>query len=348
VEFTLPYAPETAARMRDGKKGLKVFTTRADTIMGITFAAVAAEHPLAPKPRRATRSSRLHRGVPEGRRAGSRARDDGEEGHATGLFVLHPFTKEGSRSGSATTSSCPTAKGAVMAVPGHDERDFAFAKKYGLPIKPVIDVDGQPYSTDAWQAVVRRARRNVNSGKYDGLDAAGGDRCGGARPRGDGPRHEARAVPPSRLGHLAPALLGHADPDRRMPQVRRRGRARRPAARRAPRGPRARRHRQPAREDALVLRDEVPEVRRRGEARHRHDGHLRRFVLVLHALRVPGREDDGRRAREYWMPMDQYIGGIEHAILHLLYARFWTKAMRDMGLSRSTSRSATCSRRAWC
>jgi leucyl-tRNA synthetase len=72
-------------------------------------------------------------------------------------------------------------------------------------------------------------------------------------------------------------------------------------------------------------------------------------VLVLHALLRP----EEQRAMvaggaDYWMPMDQYIGGIEHAILHLLYARFWTKVMRDLGLVRSTSPSPSCSRRAWC
>ena len=75
---------------------------------------------------------------------------------------------------------------------------------------------------------------------------------------------------------------------------------------------------------------QLPAVRQAGAARDRHDGHVRRLVVVLHALHVPGRREAMVDARDdYWMPMDQYIGGIEHAILHLLYARFWTKVMRD-------------------
>ena len=89
----------------------------------------------------------------------------------------------------------------------------------------------------------------------------------------------------------------------------------------------------PLNKRADFLNVHLPDVRQARAARDRHDGHLRRFVLVLHALLLPRRSDAMVDARnDYWMPMDQYIGGIEHAILHLLYARFWTKVMRDMGL----------------
>jgi leucyl-tRNA synthetase len=135
VEFVLPYAPETAARMRDGKQGLKVFTTRADTIMGITFAAVAAEHPLATEA--AKGNAALTAFIEECKKGGVQEAELAtmeKKGMPTGLFVLHPVTGERVEVWVGNYVLMGYGEGAVMAVPGHDERDFAFAKKYGLPI----------------------------------------------------------------------------------------------------------------------------------------------------------------------------------------------------------------------
>src|SRR5688572_2728702 len=141
VEFVLPYDAQTAGRMNDGRQGLKVFTTRADTIMGITFAAVAPEHPLAAEA--AKGNGDVAAFIEECRKGGVQEADLAtmeKKGVPTGLFVLHPITGEKVEVWVGNYVLMGYGEGAVMAVPGHDERDFAFAKKYGLPIKPVIDV----------------------------------------------------------------------------------------------------------------------------------------------------------------------------------------------------------------
>src|SRR5690242_12816347 len=183
VEFVLPYAPETAARMKDGKQGIKVFTTRADTIMGITFAAVAAEHPVATEAAKGNRE--LGAFIEECKRGGVQEAELAtmeKKGMPTGLFVLHPITGDKVEVWVGNYVLMAYGEGAVMAVPGHDERDFAFAKKYGLEIAQVIEWPGpdgtaKPYSTDEWQPWYADYGRNVNSGakfrELDGKDYAG-------------------------------------------------------------------------------------------------------------------------------------------------------------------------------
>ena len=259
-----------------------------------------------------------------------------KEGVPTGLAVTHPITGEPIDVWVGNYVLMGYGDGAVMGVPAHDERDFAFARKYRLRIKPVIDVDGQAYSIAAWQDwyADKQRGRCIDSGVLDGLayqeavDTVADLLCAA------GPGREEDHLAPARLGHQPPALLGHADPDHPLQGLRRRAGAREGPAGRAARRPGARRQRQPAAQERPVPQRRLPEVRRAVAARDRHDGHLRRLGLVLHALRLPGCAGtamvDARN--DYWMPMDQYIGGIEHAVLHLLYARFWTKAMRDIGL----------------
>jgi len=153
------------------KKLLRVFTTRADTLMGATFCAVAAEHPLAAHA--AKSNPKLAAFVDECKRGSVMEADLAQldkKGMPTGLFVVHPITGERIEVWVGNYVLMAYGEGAVMGVPGHDERDFAFAKKYGLTIKPVIDVEGRPYSTDAWQPWYAEYGRCMNSGKYDGLD----------------------------------------------------------------------------------------------------------------------------------------------------------------------------------
>ncbi|MGE5093555.1 MAG: leucine--tRNA ligase [Betaproteobacteria bacterium] len=333
VEFTLPYAPETARRMNDGRQGLKVFTTRADTIMGVTFAAVAPEHPVATEAARS--NPQLAAFIDECRKGGVQEADLAtmeKKGVPTGLFVLHPFTKEPVEVWVGNYVLMAYGEGAVMAVPGHDERDFAFAKKYGLTIRQVIDVEGKPYSMDAWQEWYAAPGRNVHSGKYDGLeqqaaiDAVARDlqsmRLGAKRIQ-----YRLRDWGISRQRYwgtpipivICPKCGDVGVPDGELPVVL--------PEDLVPDGSGS-----PLAKTPSFYECKCPKCA--GPARRDTDT-MDTFVdsswyYMRYACPDAGTMVDARA--QHWMPVDLYIGGIEHAILHLLYARFWTKAMRDLGL----------------
>ncbi len=333
IEFVLPYDAETARRMNDEKKGLKVFTTRADTIMGITFAAVAAEHPLAAEASK--ENSALAAFVEEckkGAVAEAVIATMEKKGMPTGLHVLHPFTKEKIEVWVGNYVLMGYGEGAVMAVPGHDERDFAFAKKYGLAIKQVIDVDGEPYSTDAWQPWYDAPGRNVGSGKYDGLEqkaaidavardleAMGlGTKRVQYRLRDWGfsrQRYWGTPIPMIQCVKCGDVAV----PDDELPVV-------------LPEDLVPDGSGNPLAKTPSFYECHCPKC---GGAAKRDTDTMDCFIdscwyYMRYACPDAATMVDARA--QYWMPMDQYIGGIEHAILHLLYARFWTKAMRDLGL----------------
>jgi leucyl-tRNA synthetase len=340
VEFVLPYAPETAARMKDGKQGMKVFTTRADTIMGITFAAVAAEHPLATEA--AKGNPKLAGFIEECKRGGVQEADLAtmeKKGMATGLFVLHPITGEKIEVWVGNYVLMAYGEGAVMAVPGHDERDFAFAKKYGLGIVQVIDVDSKPYSTDAWQPWYADYGRNVNSAEHfpelDGKDYAASIDAVVAKlnslgaPAAKRVQYRLRDWGISRQRYWGtpipivecPKCGDVAVPDGELPVVL--------PEHLVPDGSGS-----PLAKTPSFYETKCPKC---GGAAKRDTDTMDTFVdSSWYYLRYacPDAKTMVDERAQYWMPMDQYMGGIEHAILHLLYARFWTKAMRDMGLVR--------------
>src|SRR5512146_75748 len=169
VRFAFPYE-------LDGKKDLLwVFTTRADTIMGVTFCAVAAEHPLAA--RAARDNPQLAAFIDECKHGSVMEADMAtmeKKGMPTGIFVEHPLTGEKVEVWVGNYVLMSYGDGAVMGVPAHDERDFAFARKYGLPIRQVIAVPGETFSTDAWRPWYEDKARGVcvHSGRYDGLGYA--------------------------------------------------------------------------------------------------------------------------------------------------------------------------------
>jgi len=316
------------------KKILRVFTTRADTLMGATFCAVAAEHPLAAHAARSDK--KLAAFVEECKRGPVMEADLAQldkRGMPTGLFVTHPVSGEKMEVWVGNYVLMAYGEGAVMGVPGHDERDFAFAKEYGLPIKPVIDVGGRPYSTDAWQPWYADYGRCVNSGKYDGLDyqAAVDAIAADLKAKGLGDKQvtwRLRDWGISRQRYWGtPIPIVHCDgcgdvpvPDDQLPVVL--------PENLVPDGTG-----NPLAKTPSFVNCKCPKC---GKAAQRETDTMDTFVdssWYFMRFACPDQKKSMVDARaKYWMAVDQYIGGIEHAILHLLYSRFWTKVMRDLGL----------------
>ena len=318
---------------------LTVYTTRADTLMGVTYVAVAAEHPLALKA--AENNPELAAFIEECR-MGSVAEADlataEKKGMATGLFVQHPVTGEELPVWIANYVLMSYGSGAVMAVPAHDERDFEFANKFNLAIKQVIDAKGADdaaFSATQWQEWYgSKDGKLTNSGEFDGLDF--------------------QAAFDALLAKLEPQNLANAKVQFRLRDW----------------GVSRQRYwgcpipmincdscgQVPVPEDQLpvVLPTDVvpdgsgnplnkmPEFYQTtcpccGSDARRETDTLDTFVeSSWYYARYASPDFTGGlvkpEAAQTWLPVNQYIGGVEHAILHLLYARFFHKLMRDEGV----------------
>jgi leucyl-tRNA synthetase len=334
-------------------KVLRVFTTRADTLMGATFCAVAAEHPLAAHA--AKSDPKLAAFVEECKRGtvmeAELAQLD-KKGMPTGLSVTHPISGKNIPVWVGNYVLMTYGEGAVMGVPAHDERDFAFAKKYGLPIKQVItngieikrkngeDFLGDEYayydfSLDEWKAWYAETNNSVcmNSGKYDGmvyqqavdavatdLKAKGlGDKQMTWRLRDWGISRQRYWGTPIPIVHC-PACGDVPVPDEQLPV-------------RLPEDLVPDGTGNPLAKTPSFVNCACPKC---GKPAKRETDTMDTFVdsswyFIRYACPDQAQAMVDERAK-YWMPVDQYIGGIEHAILHLLYSRFWTKVMRDLEL----------------
>ena len=332
VRFAFPYT-------QDGKdEQLWVFTTRADTIMGVTYVAVAPEHPLAQKA--AAQNPAVAAFIADCKQGGVAEADLAtmeKSGVDTGVTVTHPITGAQVPVWVGNYVLMGYGDGAVMAVPAHDERDFAFAKKYHLPMTQVIAVEGETFDTTAWQEWYGDKQRGlcINSGVYDGLnysqavdkiaaDLAAknlGEKKTQFRLRDWGISRQRYWGCPIPIIHCADC--GDVPvPDDQLPVV--------------------------LPEDVEITGAGSPLARmpefyettcpKCGKAAKRETDTMDTFVesswyFVRYACaNNPETMVDERAA--YWLKggVDQYIGGIEHAILHLLYARFFTKLMRDVDL----------------
>ena len=347
VRFAFPHdiRGDDGALIGDGR--MYVFTTRADTIMGVTFCAVAPEHPLATHAARSNPA--LAAFIEECKSGGTTEAElatQEKKGQPTGLFVTHPITDEQIPVWVGNYVLMGYGDGAVMGVPAHDERDFAFALKYDLEIKQVVLVDGEHFDYHQWNDWYGDKQRGVtiNSDSFSGMGykEAVAAVAHALQAKGLGETKTTwrlRDWGVSRQRYWGtPIPIIHCDEHGAVPV--------------------------PEKDLPVVLpTDCVPDGS--GNPLHKHEGFHAGVVCPVcgkaarretdtmdtfvdsswYFMRYCDPKNDDAMVADgttYWMRdqkvatggagMDQYIGGIEHAILHLLYARFWTKVMRDLGL----------------
>ncbi|MDA9007081.1 leucine--tRNA ligase [Litoricola sp.] len=328
---------EFSFERKGSEERLEVYTTRPDTIMGITYVAVAAQHPIATQA--ASTNSEIQAFIEECAHMSVAEADLAQapkRGMATGQFVIHPFTGEEIPIWIANFVLMEYGSGAVMAVPGHDQRDWEFATQYGLPIKPVIQPlhDDPEYdlSEKAW---CEKTGVTIHSGRFDGL------------PFADAFNAVAEALEDMGIGRVTtnyrlrdwgvgrqrywgcPIPVIHTDEglktvrDEDLPVT--------------------------LPEDVVVDGSGSPLATRSdfvetidpdtGRPAKRETDTFDTFMESswYYARFASAFSDDAMldAHANHWLPVDLYIGGIEHAILHLLYARFFHKVLRDLGLVNS-------------
>jgi leucyl-tRNA synthetase len=327
----------------EGQEPLTVFTTRPDTLMGVTFVSIAGEHPLALKaaaanPQLAAFLDELkHGGVSE-----AELETQEKRGMDTGLRAVHPVTGDRLPVWVANFVLMGYGTGAVMAVPGHDQRDFEFAHKYSLPIQQVIALkspkteEEKTYDADHWRDWYADKTRGdlelVNSGEFDGLDFRGAFEAFAERfeRKGQGQRrvnYRLRDWGVSRQRYwgcpipvIYCANCGAVPvPESQLPVV-------------LPEDVALDGVKSPIKADPEWRKTTCPECF--GPAERETDTFDTFMESSWYYARYtsPGAKDMVDKRGNYWLPVDQYIGGIEHAILHLMYFRFYHKLLRDARL----------------
>jgi leucyl-tRNA synthetase len=323
----------------EGFAPIRVFTTRVDTTCGATFMVLAPEHPmvdalLAGLPDAAARKDKVARLRAQDRRARLEGKVE-KEGVFTGRHATNPFTGEKIPVWVGNFVLMGYGTGAIMSVPAHDQRDFEFARKYGIEVRVVIQPEGGALDGATMEAAYDGPGRVVNSGEFDGLraDEAIPRMAAHAESKGFG-----KATITYRLkdwlisrqrywGTPIPVVYCEKDgmqpvPDADLPIVL------------PPDAPFTGEGGNPLEKVEAFVSATCP---RCGGTARRETDTMDTFVdsswyfyRYLSPRKADGPFDAG--AVKYWFPIDLYVGGIEHAILHLVYSRFWTKVMRDLGL----------------
>ena len=313
---------------------LPVYTTRPDTVMGITFCSVAAEHPLAKRIAQTNPAAEQFIRACQSSGTSEEAMERTEKkGFDSGLRAIHPFTGELVPIFIANFVLMSYGTGAVMAVPGHDQRDFEFAKAYDLPIRIVIQPEGTPLDVNTLEAAYTGPGVLCHSGPFDGLDneTAAQAIAEAFEQQGLGKatiNHRLRDWGISRQRYWGnPIPMVHCPhcgvvpiPEAHLPV--------------------------PLPNDVTLTGignplDRHPTWKQTacptcGKPAQRETDTMDTFMesswyFLRYCCPDAAEPLDPQRVN-HWMPVDQYVGGIEHAVLHLLYARFFHKAMRDCGL----------------
>ena len=327
------YGCEIEFTIKDHADHVKIYTTRPDTLLGVTYLAIAAEHPLASLIKK--NNPTIEAFINECSR-GSVAEADlataEKIGIDSGLRAIHPITQKEVPIWIANYVLISYGSGAVMAVPAHDERDFHFAKKYNLNIEQVIEpIDAKTINLD--EAAYTDYGRLINSGEFNGLEF---QEAFDAIVNKLTSLHKGKKTTQFRLrdwgisrqrywGCPIPIIKCHSCgevpvPEKDLPVV-------------LPESIVMHGVGSPIKQDESFYKTTCPSC---GKPAERETDTMDTFVeSSWYFARYPSYNNQNAMVDErsnYWMPVDQYIGGIEHAILHLLYARFFNKILRDLGL----------------
>jgi leucyl-tRNA synthetase len=335
----------SGAQVRFGVDGsdqeLEVFTTRIDTIHGATYVALAAEHPALESLIEASDQAAEVRAFVEaqlGKSLEDRFAEGAEkQGVFIGRYAINPFSGEKIPIWVANFVLMDVGTGAIMSVPAHDQRDFDFATAYGLPIRTVVLEDGEDAPADNPQAATAGRGRLIASGEYDGLTSAEAQvkMAGDAQERGFGgakvtfrlkdwgvsrQRYWGTPIPVIHCDECGPVGV----PDEQLP-------VELPA-----KAPLGRSGGSPLSLVEDFVRADCPAC---GKPGRRETDTMDTFVdSCWYYFRYLDPANDtapfDAAALAPWMPVDLYVGGIEHATMHLIYTRFWTMVMRDIGLIR--------------
>ncbi len=321
--------------LADRAGDVTVFTTRPDTIFGATFMSVAPEHPLAvPLAEGTPHEDAVRQFIDRVRTENREMRAAGKEGVFTGAWCRNPFSGERLPIYIANFVLMEYGTGAIMAVPAHDQRDFEFARRYDLPVIPVVQPDGPPLAPESMTEAHEGPGTLVRSGDFTGLASEDAKEriAAAAEARGIGSRqvnYRLRDWGISRQRYWGtPIPVVYCDgcgvvPVREsdLPVVLPTG-----VVCTATGG-------SPLASLPAFVETSCP--RCDGRARRETDT-MDTFVesswyFARYTAPNEGERPFDEKALGYWLPVDQYIGGIEHAVLHLLYARFFTKVLRDCG-----------------